>query len=161
MGKFGWSYPPGCSGPPEGPEPHPDSERVAEILDAAGVDQGVIDQVCAIVDALGAQTLRDCPQCLEAHERQLVQTETVAREAGASGHETTDSIDPLRAMLRDSHAADKMIGMAGLVRSLRIDDRDGVIESWCKWLHGLGEQISREVEQPGGAVLSKEGHDSE
>lgn len=75
--------------------------------------------------------------------------------------DAADSIDPLRVMLRDSHAADKMIGMAGLVRSLRIDDRDAVIESWCKWLHGLGEQISREVEQPGGAVLSKEGHDSE
>jgi len=82
MGKFGWSYPPVCSGPPEGPEPHPDSERVAEILEAAGVDQGVIDQVCAIVDALAAQALRECPQCLEAHERHLVQTETVAREAG-------------------------------------------------------------------------------
>lgn len=60
--------------------------------------------------------------------------------------DAADSIDPLRVMLRDSHAADKMIGMAGLVRSLRIDDRDAVIESWCKWLHGLGEQINSAVE---------------
>ncbi len=33
MGIFGWSYPPGCSGPPEGPDPSPESEEVYRILE--------------------------------------------------------------------------------------------------------------------------------
>lgn len=39
---FGWSYPPGCSGPPEGPEPMPESEHVAEIFERMRDSEGTI-----------------------------------------------------------------------------------------------------------------------
>ncbi len=60
--------------------------------------------------------------------------------------DAADSIDPLRAMLRDSHAGEKLIAMAGLIRSMWIDDSCWEISDWCKWLHGLGEQINSAVE---------------
>ena len=65
MSKFGWSYPPGCSGPPEPPDPHPKSDEMFELLDAAGVSQDVIVKACAIVDELAGELEAECPSCLQ------------------------------------------------------------------------------------------------
>ena len=68
MGLFGWSYPPGCSGPPEEPDMHPKEEEVWEILEAAGVDESVTEKVGKIVADLAAEAEQECPQCLAAME---------------------------------------------------------------------------------------------
>lgn len=65
MGKFGWSYPPGCSGPPEEPGMHPKSEEVWEILEKAEVSEEVITQVTAIVDELAILSEKECTFCLD------------------------------------------------------------------------------------------------
>lgn len=67
MGIFGWSYPPGCSGLPEDnmPDPHPKSVEMYSLLEAAGVDQSVIDKACQIVDDLAAEIGIECPRCVE------------------------------------------------------------------------------------------------
>lgn len=59
---FGWSYPPGCSGPPEYPDPAPQSLEVWGILEGAGVDESVIETVIEIVDGL-AEKAANCPEC--------------------------------------------------------------------------------------------------
>ena len=66
MGLFGWSYPPGCSGPPEEPEPHPKYVEAWEIMESAGVDESVIEKVCGIIGELAIAADRECPQCLKA-----------------------------------------------------------------------------------------------
>ncbi len=60
---FGWSYPPGCSGPPEEPAPHPKSEEMYDLLERAGCSQEVIDSACEIVEELAALSERECPYC--------------------------------------------------------------------------------------------------
>ncbi len=65
MGIFGWSYPPGCSGPPEEPDMHPKSEEAWGILEEAGVDESVIEKVIAIIDELAIEADRECDQCLK------------------------------------------------------------------------------------------------
>lgn len=65
MGIFGWSYPPGCNGPPECPDPPPESEAMYELLESAGVDQETIDKACEIVESLVARANEECPQCLQ------------------------------------------------------------------------------------------------
>jgi hypothetical protein len=64
MSKFGWSYPAGCTRLPwdDVPDPSPESEKVLDILEAAGTDQTVIDTVCKIVDDL-AWRQDHCPTC--------------------------------------------------------------------------------------------------
>lgn len=71
MSMFGWSYPPGCNGPPEDDQLHPKSEEVQAILEDAGVDQLTIDRVIVIVDRLILEAKRGCPRCLEAAAREL------------------------------------------------------------------------------------------
>lgn len=66
MGIFGWDLPPGCtSGDIErafgGGDPSPESEEIYEMLEAAEVDQTIIDKVCEIVDRLA---LKECPECV-------------------------------------------------------------------------------------------------
>lgn len=65
MADFGWSYPPGCSGPPEEPDLPPEAERVWEILERAEVDEEIIEQVNSIVIDLVVRADKECPQCLE------------------------------------------------------------------------------------------------
>lgn len=71
MGLFGWSYPPGCSGPPEDQEPHPKSEEAQLIMENAGVDQEVINKIIKIIDDLAVEATRECPRCLAAFEEEL------------------------------------------------------------------------------------------
>ena len=65
MGFFGWSYPPGCSGPPEEPEMSPEGESVWAMLENVEVDEAVIEQVCKVVEELVIKANAECPQCLE------------------------------------------------------------------------------------------------
>lgn len=65
MGIFGWDYPPGCSGPPEQPDPHPKSEEMQELLEAENVSQETIDKACQIVEELALAAERECPVCLD------------------------------------------------------------------------------------------------
>lgn len=81
MSIFGWSYPPGCNGPPDdGGDPHPASEQICEILTDAEVDQAVIDQVTSIVDGLAADLNQECPVCLEAAARAELQADAELSE---------------------------------------------------------------------------------
>lgn len=67
---FGWSYPPGCSGPPDGDDCiSPESEEVHLMLENAGVDQSVIDKVTAIVDELAMRAAAECSRCAAEFER--------------------------------------------------------------------------------------------
>jgi hypothetical protein len=61
---FGWSYPPGCSGPPADDEPpiSPQSEEVCLLLEEAECEQELIDKVVKIVDDL-AFLAANCPEC--------------------------------------------------------------------------------------------------
>jgi hypothetical protein len=87
---FGWSYPPGCSGPPEYPDPPKPAEDVWVILEEAGVDQAIIERVDEIVMKLCEQIARDCPAC----EKRAAEQEAASLRA----HEED------QAMLRESCA---------------------------------------------------------
>jgi hypothetical protein len=67
MGKFGWSYPAGCSGPPEEPDIDPRVEEIWGILERAGVSEETIEQVNEIAEqlAIDADKNRECPRCIE------------------------------------------------------------------------------------------------
>ena len=68
MGLFGWSYPPGCSGPPDDSYPeYPEMDEVCAILEKAGCSQDAIDEVCEIVTNLcvKADAQQECPHCTE------------------------------------------------------------------------------------------------
>jgi len=71
MGIFGGSYPPGCNGPPDDEGGSPESERVWELLEAAGVEESLIEQVCAIVDDLAHKAAMECPVCLDRHVNEM------------------------------------------------------------------------------------------
>lgn len=61
MSKFGWSYPAGCSGPPDVDyTPSPESDEVCGLMNEAGVDIEIIDKVCEIIDRLAD---RQCEKC--------------------------------------------------------------------------------------------------
>lgn len=47
---FGWSYPPGCSGPPEGPNPSELEEKIYALLEEAGVSQEYLDKICILIE---------------------------------------------------------------------------------------------------------------
>jgi len=53
MGIFGWSYPPGCTGPPDDdfPDPSPLVEEVLARLEAADVPAEVCDKVVSLIEA--------------------------------------------------------------------------------------------------------------
>ncbi len=56
---FGWSYPPGCSGPPEeGRDPSPLSEAVFKLLEDAGMPQEKIDEITDKIDAWEDEVIR-------------------------------------------------------------------------------------------------------
>lgn len=70
MSKFGWSYPPGCSGPPDDDVSVSEEEiQVRELLENALVDEEIIDQVEKIVGGVVEKYLwerdKECPRCLE------------------------------------------------------------------------------------------------
>jgi hypothetical protein len=46
---FGWSYPPGCSGPPEGDDPTPLQEAVWELCEKRGLAAPAIERVQAVL----------------------------------------------------------------------------------------------------------------
>lgn len=52
MGKYGWSYPPGCSGTPcdEVPDPSPLQEEILGILERNEVPQEVNDRITKILE---------------------------------------------------------------------------------------------------------------
>lgn len=77
---FGSSYPPGCSGPPEGPEPSPQSQDVWNILEAASVDESIIERVTKIVDELAEQAAADCSACQKRANEAEAEAEKVAIE---------------------------------------------------------------------------------
>ena len=82
---FGWSYPPGCSGPPtdDGAALSPQSEEVYCILEDVGCEQKVIDGVVKIVDDL-ADLAAHCPRCEKQRNEAELQLykETAAMAAG-------------------------------------------------------------------------------
>jgi len=47
---FGWSYPPGCSGPPEGPDPSELEEKIYGLLEEAKISQEYIDKICILIE---------------------------------------------------------------------------------------------------------------
>jgi hypothetical protein len=61
---FGWSYPPGCNGPPEDNVMSPDAEKAWAILEKEGVEESIIEQICSIIDSLHIKAHADCPRCL-------------------------------------------------------------------------------------------------
>ena len=76
---FGWSYPPGCSGPPDDwQDMHPLSEKVFTLLEERGVEQSVIDEVVKGIEELAGLAYRECPHC-EARA-----AEKMAKEFGPS-----------------------------------------------------------------------------
>lgn len=80
MTNFGWSYPPGCSGPPEDFEPDEWSSEVIDILTEAEVDQEVIDRVAKIVIDLAILATADCPRCEKAAFEAEMEAERKAEE---------------------------------------------------------------------------------
>lgn len=82
MGKFGWSYPPGCTGrEPGGPEelvpdPSPEEEEVAEILDKQEMLMEDRDRILEIVAELANRANTDCPEC----EKRQIEAEIKDRE---------------------------------------------------------------------------------
>lgn len=82
MGIFGWSYPPGCSGPPDDdcPGPHPSEEQLDELLTGAGVDPAIVDKACEIlggvVKQLLAEQAKECPVCLDQYVKEILYTGT-------------------------------------------------------------------------------------
>ena len=82
MGIFGWSYPPGCSGPPDDdcPDPHPAEEQLGELLTSAGVDPAIVDKACEILAGVASQLLieqaKECPACLDRYVKEVLDTGT-------------------------------------------------------------------------------------
>lgn len=72
--------------PPEPPEPSPKYEEAYAILEAAGVEQSVIDRVCDIIDQLSMCVLeaesRECPKCA----MEAAKAEAEAQEAYDKAH---------------------------------------------------------------------------
>lgn len=65
MADFGWSYPPGCSGVPDDDAPEcQEAERVRELLEEAGTDEAIIDEVETVILNLAAEANRECERCL-------------------------------------------------------------------------------------------------
>ena len=72
MGKFGWSYPAGCSGPPDDDRYLPqDIEQILCDLEAAGIPQELCDRIMQKFDELLSKTAQECPICLEAFVNQM------------------------------------------------------------------------------------------
>lgn len=51
---FGWSYPPGCSGPPEYPDPSPLEDAVLALLEEAGINTETNDQIMTLIQVAEA-----------------------------------------------------------------------------------------------------------
>lgn len=82
MGKFGWDLPPGCTmGDIErhfgGGEMSPEAEDVLGMLEAAEVDQDIIDKVCEIVDALA---FKECSICVQKQNEAEAKADAEYRE---------------------------------------------------------------------------------
>lgn len=85
---FGWSYPPGCSGPPESPDPHPKSDEMYALLESAGAAPELIDKATKIVDNLAAELERGCQEC--AKREAEAETKQMAEEAAYWQSQETD-----------------------------------------------------------------------
>ena len=97
---FGWSYPPGRSGPPDDymPDPHPKSEEMYDLLEQAGVPQDIIHKTCGIVDSLATELDRECPRCAkrDAEEMKQALQENYWREAKLANKLRTDGRGPFK-----------------------------------------------------------------
>jgi hypothetical protein len=68
---FGWSYPPGCSGPPDYPDPPKESQEIQEILeDYSNLPPHIIDRIIYIVDELCVKASQ-CPECERRREDEM------------------------------------------------------------------------------------------
>jgi hypothetical protein len=67
--------------PPEVPEPPPQSEQAREILEAAGVEEAVIAQICDIVETLAYEASRDCATCDRRAAEIEAETERLSMDA--------------------------------------------------------------------------------
>ena len=68
MSKFGWSYPPGCSGGPYDGASDPSAlqEAVLELLEAAGIDTATNDKIMALIEVgeiKNAEAANSIPEC--------------------------------------------------------------------------------------------------
>ena len=64
MRKFGWNYPPGCSGPPEDYlDTFPESEEMYGLLEEVGCPQETIDAACEMVETLVNKATPECSYC--------------------------------------------------------------------------------------------------
>lgn len=65
--KLNGNYPPGCSGTPfdNAPDPHPESERICELLEEHNVPQAVIEDVDAVINKLAVAAEAECPVCVD------------------------------------------------------------------------------------------------
>lgn len=50
--------------PPEEPELPPQVEQAWEIMETAGVDEAIIEQVCKIIEDLAIEADQECQRCL-------------------------------------------------------------------------------------------------
>ena len=77
MVSFGWSYPPGCNGPPEEPDMDPRVEEVWAMLEDAGVSENVIADVCQIIEqlAIEADAKKECDKCLERYAQEEIKAQ--------------------------------------------------------------------------------------
>lgn len=73
--------------PPDEPSLSPESEAIAERLEAAGCDQALIDEVTTLIESLQAQAQRECPVC----EKRAYEKECATNKAAA---EYWDTLQP-------------------------------------------------------------------
>ena len=76
MSMFGWSYPPGCSGPPDDDvNLPPEIEQLLVDMEEMGLDTAFNDRVMKIIDGLLSETRRECSRCLDRYVQQRLEEE--------------------------------------------------------------------------------------
>ena len=91
-GVFGWSYPAGCSGPPEYDDPHPKSIELYDLLEAAGCTQEVIDKACHMVEEIAASAERECPYCAKRQDEEAMKAEKEFHEEQDMKNEVVEAL---------------------------------------------------------------------
>lgn len=130
MSIFGWSYPPGCSGPPEAPEPSAQSQEVHEIL----------EDVIIAYERL----------------REAMQTYPEWTEDGSGTQYGSDECPHCEAMRQDGHAEDCPFLLSRKEHSYKdiiekvvgvIDDLEAAAERECPHCERRALEAQREAEQ--------------
>lgn len=62
---FGWSYPPGCSGPPEPPEPSELVDTIWKLLEEAGLPEETNAQIAKLIEVWEAKKEADLNRAWE------------------------------------------------------------------------------------------------